>query len=129
MKSLKKQVGVRRHVVSSPVRDDNENRLQSRYIGRLPEGKKESLKSQIRKEVDHLRSQNPDLKLVVTADGAKDNWTFSKSLNPDVEALDFWHGTEYLKLAADAAFGSDENASIKWFKAKRHILRHDPNGV
>ena len=111
------------------VRDDEENRLQSRYIGRLPEGKKESLKSQIRKEVNHLRSQNPDLKLVVTADGAKDNWTFSKSLNPDVEALDFWHAIEKLKVAADAAFGSDEKASIKWFKAKRHILRHDPNGV
>ena len=111
------------------VRDDDENRLQSRYIGRLPEGKKESLKSQIRKEVNHLRSQNPDLKLVVTADGAKDNWTFSKSLNPDVEALDFWHAIEKLKVAADAAFGSDEKASIKWFKAKRHILRHDPKGV
>ena len=66
-------------------------RLQSRYIGRLPEGKKQSLKQQIRQELDHLLSQNPDLKLVVTADGAKDNWTFSKSLNPDVEALDFWH--------------------------------------
>ena len=111
------------------VRDDDGNRLQSRYIGRLPKGKKGSLKSQIRKELDHLRSQNPDLKLVVTADGAKDNWTFSKSLNPDVEVLDFWHAAEYLKLAADAAFGSDENASTNWFKAKRHILRHDPNGV
>ena len=111
------------------VRDDDGNRLQSRYIGRLPEGKKGSLKSQIRKELDHLRSQNPDLKLVVTTDGAKDNWTFSKGLKPDVEVLDFWHATEYLKLAADAAFGSDENASTKWFKAKRHILRHDPNGV
>ena len=25
--------------------------------------------------------------------------------------------------------GSDEMASTKWFEAKRHILRHDPNGV
>ena len=28
------------------VRDDDGNRLQSRYIGRLPEGKKQSLKQQ-----------------------------------------------------------------------------------
>ena len=110
-------------------RDDDGNRLQSRYIGRLPEGKKESLKTQIRKEVNHLRSQKPDLKLVVTADGAKDNWTFSKSLNPDKEVLDFWHATEKLKVAADAAFGPDEKTSIKWFEAKRHTLRHEPDGV
>ena len=38
---IEKQVAVRRHVVNT-VRDDDENRLQSRYIGRLPEGKKES---------------------------------------------------------------------------------------
>ena len=110
-------------------RDDDGNRLQSRYIGRLPEEKKESLKTQIRQELDHLRSQNPDLKLVVTANGTKDNWTFSKSLKPDVEVFDFWHAIEKLQVAADAAFGSDEKASKKWFEAKRHILRHDPDGV
>ena len=110
-------------------RDDDGNRLQSRYIGRLPEGKKQSFKTQIREEVNHLQRQKPDLKLVVTADGAKDNWTFSKSLNPDVEVFDFWHAIEHLKVASDAAFGSDEKAGTKWFEAKCHILRHDPKGV
>ena len=32
-------------------------------------------------------------------------------------------------VAADAAFGSDEKARKKWFKAKRRILRRDPKGV
>ena len=73
--------------------------------------RKNSLNTQIRQELDHLRSQNPDLKLVVTADGEWGNWTFSKSLNPDVEVLDFWHAIEKRKVAADAAFGSDEKAS------------------
>ena len=111
------------------VRDGDGNRLQSRYIGRLPEGKKQSLKTQIRQELDHLLSQNPDLKLVVTADGEWGNWTFSKSLNSDVEVLDFWHAIEKLKVAADAAFGYDEKASTDWFEAKRHILRCGPKGV
>ena len=35
----------------------------------------------------------------------------------------------WVKLAAEAAFGSDEKASTKWYEAKRHILRHDPKGV
>ena len=110
-------------------RDDDGNRLLSRYIGRLPEGKKKILKTQIRQELDHLQSQNPDLKLVVTADGEKSNWTFSETLNPDVEVLDFWHAIEKLHVAAEAAFGSDEKARKKWFKAKRLILRRDPDGV
>ena len=105
------------------------NRLQSRYFGRLPEGKKQSLKTQIRAELHHLLGQNPDLKLVVTADGEKGIWTFSKSLNPDVEVLDFWHAIEHLKRAANAAFGSDEKASSQWFERKRRILPRSPNGV
>ena len=108
---------------------DNGNRLQSRYIGRLPEGKKQSLKTQIRQELDHLLSQIPDLELVVTADGERGNWTFSETLNPDVEVLDFWHAIEKLHVAAESAFGSDEKARKKWFKAKRRILRRDPDGV
>ena len=111
------------------LRNGDGNRLLSRYIGRLPEGKKQSLKTQICQELDHLRSQNPDLKLVVTADGEKGNWTFSKTLNPDVEVLDFWHAIEKLMIAAEAAFGSDKRARKKWFKAKRRILRREPDGV
>ena len=41
----------------------------------------------------------------------------------------FWHAAEQLKRAADAALGSDEKAGAEWFEAKRHILRHGPNGV
>ena len=66
---------------------------------------------------------------MVSADDEKGNWTFSKSLNSDKEVLDFWHAAEKLKRAADAAFGTDEEASTKWFETKRHTLRHDPNSV
>ncbi len=109
--------------------DVDGNKLQSRFFGRLPEEGKHSLKAQLRNEVFYWLARKPDLKLVISADGAKDNWAFSESLKPDVEVLDFWHATGYLKLAADAAFGSDEEASTKWYKDKRHILRHDPKGV
>ena len=111
------------------LHDKDGNRLQNRHFGRLPEGKKLNLKTQICTDLRHLKGQIPDLKLVVCADGAKDNWTFSESLNPDVDVLDFWHAAEHLKRAADAAFGSDEKASTKWFEAKRHIHLRDPNGV
>ena len=78
------------------LHDNDGNRLLSRYIGRLPEGKKQSLKEQLRQEVMYILGQNPDLKLAVCGDGEKGNWTFSESLNPDVEVLDFWHAAEGL---------------------------------
>jgi len=109
--------------------DVDGNKLRSSLFGRLPEQGKLCLKAQVSKEVFHWLARKPDMKLVVSADGAKDNWAFAESLKPDVEVLDFWHAAEYLKLAADAAFGSDEAASTKWYKNKRHILRHDPDGV
>ena len=109
--------------------DGDGNALRSHLFGRLPEEGKHSLKAQLSKEVFHWLGQKPDLKLVVCADGAKDNWVFSESLKPDVEVLDFWHAAGYLKVAADAAFGSDEEASTKWYEDKRYILRHNPNGV
>ena len=109
--------------------DVDGNRLRSRYFGRLPEEGKHGLKTQLGNEVFHWLARKPDLKLVVSADGAKDNWAFSESLKPDVEVLDFWHAAGYLKRAADAAFGVDETSGTKWYEDKRHILRHEPNGV
>ena len=111
------------------VRDDDGNRLQSRYMCRLPEGKKQSLKTQIRKEVKHLRSQNPDLKLVVTADGANDNWTFSKASNPMLKCSISGMPQSISRVLLMPLMGPMKKASTKWFEAKRHILRHDPKGV
>ena len=56
--------------------------LLNHYFDRLPEQKKLSLNTQLRKEVNHLLGQKPDLKLMVTADGAKDNWTYPKASTP-----------------------------------------------
>ena len=39
--------------------------------------------------------------------------TFSKSLNPDVELLDFWHAIEKFNLAADATFGPDKKGQYQ----------------
>lgn len=103
--------------------------LESRYFGRLPEQGKASLKSQLKAEAFHWLGINPDLKLAVVADAAPDNWTFLESLSPDVTLVDFWHATQHIKAAADAAFGADTAAGTAWFEKWRHILRHDPKGV
>jgi len=109
--------------------DAEGNMLESRHFGRLPEAGKASLKSQLSAEAFHWLALKPDLKLAVVADGAKDNWTFLESLSPDVTLVDFWHSTQHIKVAADAAFGADTAAGTAWFEKWRHVLRHDPKGV
>ncbi len=109
--------------------DGSGNLLESRYFGRLPETGKTSLKAQLTAEVRHWQSVNPDLKLVAVADGAKDNWTFLEALDPEVMLLDFWHVTQHLQAAADAAFGPNTAAGTVWFEKWRHWLRHDPKGA
>ena len=109
--------------------DAEGNMLQSVYLGRLPEAGKESLKAQLSRQLFHWLRQRPDLKLVVIADGARDNWTFLDSLGPDVTVLDAWHAVQHLKVAADAAFGEGSPEAMAWFEKWRHILRHHPEGA
>ena len=103
--------------------------LETRCFGRLPEAGKKSLKSQLMAEVTHLLDRRPGLKLSAVADGAKDNWTFLESLEPEVMILDFFHAVQHLKVAADAAFGPGTMAGTAWFERWRHTLRHDPKGA
>ena len=63
--------------------------LTARCFGRLPEAGRKSLKSRLTAEVTHLPDRKPGLKLSVVADGARDNWTFLESLEPEVMVLDF----------------------------------------
>jgi hypothetical protein len=109
--------------------DANGEILESRYFGRLPETGKKSLKAQLKAEISHWIGRKPDLKLVAVADGAKDNWTFLESLNPDVVLVDFWHAAQHLSAATVAAFGQGTAAATAWYKKWRHVLRHDPKGV
>ncbi len=109
--------------------DAEGNTLESRYVGRLPEAGKTSLKSQLMAEAFHWLDLNPDLKLAAVADGAKDNWPFLDSLCPDVTLLDFWHAAQHLSAAVDAAFGTDTASGTGWFEKWRHVLRHDPRGA
>ena len=100
--------------------------LTTRCFGRLPEAGRKSLKSRLTAEVTHLLARKPGLKLSAVADGARDNWTFLESLEPEVMVLDFFHAVQHLKVAADAAFGPDTANGTAWFGKQRHTLRHDP---
>jgi hypothetical protein len=106
--------------------------LQTTRFARMPEKDKLTLKEQLSQELDRALEQRPDLRVVKIADGAKNNWTYLKTL-PDgrkgEEVLDFFHGAEHLYDALAAAHGETSPKCQSEFVKYRHILRHDSDGV
>lgn len=99
-------------------------------MARMPESKKVTLKAMLTAEIGHALRQRPDLKLVKVADGAKDNWEFlGQALPLGTEVLDFYHAAEHLSEAMGAAYGDGSVQARRQFELKRHILRHELNGV
>ena len=110
---------------------DREGELISTVrMARMPESGKVTLKQMLTREVEIVKKQRPDLRLVGLADGAKDNWTYLDSLLPTAEKiLDFYHSAEHLKAALDKAYGEASKNASSQFEKLRHKLRHQDNGV
>ena len=114
--------------------DGEGNILATTCFARLPEQGKMSLKKQIGCEVWHLMERGRvelgrDLRIYAIADGARDNWDFLESFSPDVALNDFWHVAEYLKDAANAAFGRNCARNDAWFRKQCDVLRQCHDGV
>ena len=86
--------------------DDEGELLVTRYIARMPEHKKKTLKQQLAMQVHQVIKQRPELKLVKIADGARDNWTFLEEEIAQGECvLDFYHASEHLHNAMKIIYG------------------------
>jgi len=104
--------------------------LSAVRLGRMPEANKATLKSMLTDELEWVRAQRPDLKVVRLADGAKDNWTFLEALPVEGQlVIDFFHAAEHLSKALDAAYGEGAPKGRSQFEKLRHILRHEERGV
>ncbi len=74
-------------------------------------------------EINHIKQLYPEATYAGVADGATCNWEF---LGPhtDFRILDFYHATEYLADAAEAAFPRHKAQREKWFEERCHRLKH-----
>ena len=110
--------------------DGEGERLSTLRLARMPESKKETLKSQLTKEIAAVLNQCPELHLVKVADGAKDNWTYLSDVLPaGTELVDFFHAVQHLKNAFDTAYGEHTTKADAQFHKYRHILRDEPEGI
>lgn len=92
-------------------------------FGRAPESKKLTLKDTLAKDLAHVLSSRPDLKLAKIADAGGDNWEFFGTLPAGPEILDFFHATEHLAAAIAAVHGDHTFATRHKFEYLRERLR------
>jgi hypothetical protein len=105
-------------------------RLTTVQYGRMPEHKKKTLKTLLLKNTEAILRLKPNLKLVHLADGAQDNWAFYDEEMPiGFQLTDFYHVSEYLKAAFDAAYPKDSNKSRAKFEEYKLILREESDGI
>lgn len=110
--------------------DNHGRRLSTRRLARMPESNKRTLKASLTAEVFSALVECPALRVVKLADGAPDNWSYLDDTLPVGEALvDFYHATEHLHGALQAAYGETSAACQAQFEKLRRLLRDDPEGV
>lgn len=110
--------------------DAEGERVSTVQYGQMPEHKKVTLKTLLRMNTEAILQQRPDLKLVHLADGAQDNWTFFDEEMPlGFQLTDFYHASEYLKDAFDAAYPKDANKARAKFEEYKIILRDELDGI
>lgn len=108
--------------------DEEGNRLLTRRFSRMPEANKATLKDTLRKELEHVRSLRPDLRVLAISDGAPNNWDFLESLRPDYQIVDFYHTVEHIKRRLDNALGPGTLENQQQLKELRVLLRDTPDG-
>ncbi len=109
--------------------DIDGSRLNTVYIGRMPEKGKRKIKELLEKEVKSKLSQQKYKHIVCIADGARENWTYFRKKYPDaIHITDFFHVAEHLSKLSGLLFKKTSEAKA-WYEKYRTILKNEPNGV
>jgi len=109
--------------------DAEGSRLDTVYIGRMPEEGKIQVKRLLEKEVEAVTKKHNFKHIVCIADGARDLWLFFRKKFPDaIHVVDFFHVCEHLSKLSDLLF-RDEAAAKVWYKKQKTILKEEPNGA
>lgn len=111
---------------------DPPRRLQSRYVAHMPEPGSPAFKALLEAEVDDAAARLPAAVVrILLLDGSRELWRYfdDDPRYADFErCLDFWHAAEHLSVAAEALFGSGEQAR-RWYDKYRRILRDCDDGA
>ena len=104
-------------------------RLNTIYIGRMPEDKKIKVKQLLEKEVETKVRKHKFKQIVCIADGARDLWGYFRKKYPRaIHVLDFYHACEHLSNLSQLFFKKHSEAQV-WYEKYKTILKEDQKGA
>lgn len=120
-----------RHATAATVSkyDAQGNRLDTVYIGRMPEKGKTQAKHILEKEVEAIMTKHKFKHIVCIADGARDLWQYFRRKYPNaIHVVDFFQVCEHLSKLSELFF-QDHSDAKAWYKKYRTVLKEDPDGA
>lgn len=120
-----------RHATAATIStyDVQGNRLDTVYIGRMPETGKTKAKRMLEREVEGRIVKHKFKYIVCIADGARDLWRYFRRKYPNaIHVVDFFHVCEHLSKLSGLFFGDPSEAQA-WYRKYRTILKEDPKGA
>ena len=109
--------------------DQAGERLQTEYLGTMPEAGKATFAQRFTTRVDQVKARYPKALHVCLGDGAQWNWEFFATHYPEaVWVLDFYHAATHLHTAAEAIFSPGPEAE-EYYERWRTALRAQDDGV
>jgi hypothetical protein len=107
-------------------------RLDTRYLARMPESGMKRLLEQQNELVKPLLENRRLREVVLLCDGKRSIWNAAESLCSFPRAtliLDFYHASEHLSKAAEAIFGAKSIDGRRWYEKYRERLRDEYGGA
>lgn len=108
-------------------------RLQSRYVARMPEGGFGEFRKALEAEVSNTSCRALSTwRKVLLLDGSRALWNYAAACPTYAgfdQVVDFYHTSEYLAKAADAAYGEATYNSQGWYRKWKECLLTEPGAV
>lgn len=111
----------------APEKDEEgPQRISSRYVGRMPEEGFPNFRKALEAEASATKEQlPPGCHKVLLLDGGRGLWSYvmaSPVYKGFLPLVDFYHATEYLAKAAEAAYGCATYESQGWYRKWKERL-------
>lgn len=118
----------------SPEKEETgPQRLSSRYLAQMPEDGFGAFRSRLDAEVAAtVKKLPPRCHKVLLLDGSRALWNYvdgSPQYRRYLKVVDYFHATEYLAKAAEAAYGSATYESQGWFRKWKKRLLSEQGGA
>jgi len=118
--------------------DAEGRRLDTIYLGRMPEPRKATLVEQLEAEMLSVLAERPTMNVVFASDGAEAHWTILDAMRARAAAIccgdmmqlvDAFHVAEYVQEAADAIEGAGSSEAAILAATWRETMKEKPGGA